>query len=107
MFGLTTDEHAFIGSRVVKPLAKNGARVYCFGSRARGTHKQFSDLDLMVEADHDCSALIGELQEQLTESNFPYKVDLVEFQHYAQAYVPGYLLERVLFPLQVTSSDLS
>jgi len=100
MFGLLTSEYDYIHKTVVLPLASLGAKVYCFGSRARGTHSKFSDLDLMIEADNDLSALIGELQEQLTQSDFPYKVDLVEFRHFAEAYKAGYLRERRLFPAQ-------
>jgi predicted nucleotidyltransferase len=98
MFGLTNGEYDYIRATVVVPLENLGARVYCFGSRARGDHKKFSDLDLMAEADQDLSALIGELQERLTESDFPYKVDLVEFRHYAEAYQAGYQREKVVFP---------
>jgi hypothetical protein len=39
------------------------------------------------------------LQERLTESNFPYKVDLVQFRHFADAYKAGYLNDRVPFRL--------
>jgi hypothetical protein len=52
----------------------------------------------MAESDQDLSALIGELQERLTESDFPYKVDLVEFRHYAEAYKAGYQREKMVFP---------
>ena len=98
MFGLTNGECDYIRAAVVAPLENLGAWVYCFGSRARGDHKKFSDLDLMAESDQDLSALIGELQERLTESDFPYKVDLVEFRHYAEAYKAGYQREKMVFP---------
>lgn len=97
MFGLTPQEHGYIYATVVEPLTRLGARVYCFGSRARGDHQPFSDLDLMVEADQELGATIGALQEVLSNSNFPYKVDLVEFCHFAEAYQGGYRHERVPF----------
>ena len=100
MFGLATSEYDYIRKTVVMPLANCDAQVYCFGSRARGDHSRFSDLDLMVESDKDLSNLIGELKERLTESNFPYKVDLVEFRHFAESYKADYLQERKLFPSQ-------
>ena len=41
---------------------------------------------------------LGALRERLTESDFPYKVDLVEFRHYAEAYKAGYQREKMVFP---------
>jgi predicted nucleotidyltransferase len=94
MFGLTPAECRFIQERVVAPLEAQGAAVFCFGSRARGDNMAFSDLDLMVESDADLSATIGQLQEQLSSSNFPYKVDLVQFRQFAEEYRAGYLRDR-------------
>ena len=92
-FGLTQSQFEFIESEVVEPLQKSGAKVYVFGSRARGDYKPFSDLDLMVESTQR-TALIGTLQEKLQESRFPFKVDLVHFSEFAEAYKNGYLKER-------------
>lgn len=97
MFGLTPAEYEHIRSSVVLPLQALGAQVYCYGSRARGDHRQYSDLDLMVEADRDLAATVSEIQEQLSRSNFPYKVDLVQLRHFAEAYKAGYLTDRKLF----------
>lgn len=96
-FGLTPAEYRYISQEVVAPLQAQGAQVFCYGSRARGDHQPFSDLDLMVEADHDLSALVSQLQEQLSAGNFPYKVDLVQLRHFADAYRPGYLRDRRAF----------
>lgn len=97
MFGLTPDEYRYILDTIVAPLEAKGARVFCYGSRARGDHQRFSDLDLMVEATLDLTPLISRLQEQLSSSNFPYKVDLVELRHFADSYKPGYLQDRRRF----------
>ena len=94
-FGLTTEEYGFIRANVVAPLEAKGAKVFCYGSRARGDQRPFSDLDLMVEADTDLSSLVADLQEMLQNSNFPYKVDLVEYRHFADAYKPGYLKDKI------------
>lgn len=48
----------------------------------------------MVEASEDLAALVSDLQDRLRESNFPYKVDLVELRHFAKAYMPDYLRDR-------------
>ncbi|HTR00617.1 MAG TPA: nucleotidyltransferase domain-containing protein [Candidatus Acidoferrum sp.] len=90
MFGLTPAEYDYIRAEVVAPLHAQGGRVFCYGSRARGDHKRYSDLDLMVEADKDLSALVSLLQEHLSNGPFPYKVELVELRDFAAAYKPGY-----------------
>jgi len=96
-FGLSDEEYHFIHKNVVEPLQEKGATIWCFGSRARGDHQKFSDLDLMVESSEDLSREIGAIQEQLSKSNFPYKVDLVQFREFAESYKEGYFKDRVPF----------
>lgn len=98
-FGLSQEEFEFICQTVVMPLEKHGALVWCFGSRARGDYNRFSDLDLMVEAQVNLGAIVAEILEQLIESNFPFKIDLVELRHFAQSYCDSYHREKVLFRL--------
>lgn len=97
MFGLTPSQYQFIYESVIAPLESKGAIVWCFGSRARGTHKEFSDLDLMVEGPESLRAEIGQIREALSNSNFPYKVDLVLRSDFALSYVPQYESERIRF----------
>lgn len=52
---------------------------YVFGSRAKGTHKRLSDLDLCY-FDHIPDLVIGDLEELFEESNLPFTVDLVRWQ---------------------------
>ena len=50
--------------------------VYIFGSRVKGTYKPFSDLDVCIKkplADHEVELLA----EKFTESDLPFKVDLI------------------------------
>jgi len=96
-FGLTDSEYAFIIQRVVEPLEKLGARVWCFGSRARGDHRPTSDLDLLVDASQDLRGKLFEISEYLIESDFPYKVDLVEEKNLAKSYRAQIERERVPF----------
>ncbi len=96
-FGLTPHEYNYIINSVVEPLKKEGAVVWCYGSRARGDHKEFSDLDLMIESSQKNDALIGLIIEELENSNFPYKVDLVHFSDFADSYKKSYLNDHVIF----------
>ncbi|WP_198014825.1 nucleotidyltransferase domain-containing protein [Hippea sp. KM1] len=52
--------------------------IYLFGSRARGNNTSFSDVDIGLLASKDISDKMTVLRDVLEESNFPYKVDLVD-----------------------------
>lgn len=65
--------------RVVKALFPE-AKVILYGSRARGTEREFSDIDLALDAGqklsrHDVQEAVG----MFAESNIPYKIDIVDF----------------------------
>jgi len=96
-FSLTKEEYNFIMKQVVTPIRELGAEVYCFGSRARGDNQEFSDLDLLIESQEDISQKISFLQEQLIESNFKYKVDLVLSKDLAESYKDNILIEKKEF----------
>ena len=54
--------------------------VYAFGSRAKRTARKYSDLDLAVMTDKPLSPLRrAELKEALSESNLPFKVDIIDW----------------------------
>ncbi len=55
--------------------------VLAFGSRVHGRGlKPFSDIDLAIMAARPvASELLCELQEQFSESDLPYKVDIVDY----------------------------
>lgn len=77
---LTPDQLKFLKDNVVKPLQQLNTEVYIFGSRATGQNQEFSDVDLMLRTDEvnqEFRQKIGEINELLINSSFPYKVDLV------------------------------
>jgi predicted nucleotidyltransferase len=58
------------------------AKIYLFGSRARGTHRQWSDIDLALDAGVILpNVRIGEVSDVLAATNMPYKVDVLDFQN--------------------------
>jgi len=97
MFGLSPPQYDYILQTVVIPLGQHGAQVWCFGSRARGDHKPFSDLDLMVESPKDLTQEMNQIKEQLESGNFPYKVDLVQLSDFAATYLDNYQSEKQIF----------
>lgn len=53
--------------------------VWAFGSRATGKAKPFSDLDLAIVTDKPLSlAVSAALSEEFSESDLPWKVDVVD-----------------------------
>ncbi|MEO2083680.1 MAG: nucleotidyltransferase domain-containing protein [Desulfurobacteriaceae bacterium] len=52
-------------------------RVILFGSRARGTHTEHSDVDLAFDSRENLEEVVRELMELLEESPLPQKVDLI------------------------------
>jgi predicted nucleotidyltransferase len=73
------EEHAAILRGVLLAHLPPGARAYVFGSRAHGGARTYSDLDLALEWDRPLGLdVIGEIAEALSESDLPYKVDIVD-----------------------------
>lgn len=73
------EDHAAIVRAVLRAHLPRGARAYVFGSRAHGGARQYSDLDLALE--WDCALgldTIGQIAEALSESDLPFKVDIVD-----------------------------
>lgn len=95
-FGLTQEELNYILEAVITPLKSEGAKVWCFGSRANGTQNKFSDLDLMIETTQDLTLMVGNIKETLSNGNFPYKVDLVLLSDFAASYLEQFEKEKVL-----------
>ncbi len=96
-FGLSDEQYRFILDHVVAPFKKVGATVWCFGSRAKGTHQKFSDLDLVIDSESDLSGILGGVEETLIESNFPFKVDLIQKKNLANSYKKNFEREKILF----------
>ena len=75
-FGLTTEEIDSILDEIQLNLGSTkDPKVYIFGSRAKGTHREFSDIDLLLKAtSYDVESLENIDFEQL---DIAYKVDFV------------------------------
>ena len=97
-FGLTDQQFQIINETVVSPLKSFGATVWIFGSRARGDHKPFSDIDIMYETKENIHLPLGfisSLKESIEESRLPYKVDLVDLKDMADSYKSTALADRI------------
>lgn len=66
--------------KILKSFLKNRKpyKVNIFGSRAIGTYKKYSDIDLWIESQPDLNRKdISELSQQFEESDLTIKVDIV------------------------------
>lgn len=58
-----------------------GTRAWVFGSRANASARRYSDLDLALQGEGRLSAdLLGLINEAFSESDLPYKVDVIDLQ---------------------------
>lgn len=64
---------------IISQSAPEAERVALFGSRANGTYKNYSDIDLVIYGDVNRAA-INRLSTLFLESNMPYKVDVTAYK---------------------------
>ena len=78
--GLRITQHEWqIVQQILQQLLA-GYVVWAFGSRVGGPCKDFSDLDLAVISDRPLPLpLMAELSEAFSESDLPWKVDVVDW----------------------------
>lgn len=98
-FGLTDSQYELLETLIIGPLKLKKAKVYIFGSRVREDHHKFSDVDILFVDDPESiidSSYISQLKENMENSNFPMKVDLVRDSELAKSFREGVERDRVL-----------
>ena len=81
-FGLEERHLKFIIDVLKKNIPQAGAAFYIFGSRAKGTYKKYSDVDIAVDLGEkplDIS-VFAKIKSVFEDSTFPYEVDIVDLQ---------------------------
>ena len=97
------DDHTAILRNVLRTYLPVDARAYVFGSRARGGARRYSDLDLALAWDRPLGYdLIGQIAEALSDSDLPFKVDIVDLSLVAPTFRKRIAADCV--PLDVYSS---
>ena len=77
-FGISKDQFEIL-DRIIEKY-KSITKVIIFGSRAKNTHKQYSDIDLCLVGNISESQL-AEINSDIMESNLIYTVDVVVFEN--------------------------
>lgn len=66
--------------KILDAILKGYPPCYVFGSRVKGTHKPFSDLDLCFKGEGRIpDRIIAELGEKFENSDLPFKVDIIDY----------------------------
>jgi uncharacterized protein len=74
-------DHRRIVLAILEADLPRGAKVWVFGSRATGRARHYSDLDLAIDAGRPLTLdEFARLAEAFSESDLPYRVDLVDWQ---------------------------
>jgi predicted nucleotidyltransferase len=104
-----SEDHAGILRGVLRAHLPEGARAFVFGSRAHGGARRYSDLDLAIEWDRPLGLdLLSRIAEALSESDLPYKVDIVDLATTDPAFRLRITADCILFeaaPLAARSVD--
>lgn len=74
-----------------------GYEVWAFGSRVKHTAKPYSDLDLVVATDSPLALeTTAALREAFSESNLPWKVDILDWATISEEFKNIILRENIL-----------
>jgi len=76
------------------------AKIYLFGSRARGTHSDRSDIDIAIDEGLVVRPRrIGEANNMFAESNIPYSIDVVDIHSVSEKMKELILKEGIIWKL--------
>lgn len=74
------------------------ADMYIYGSRARGTHRENSDLDIALDAENKLDPYaISELKDVILALNQPYHIDIVDLNNISKEFKEIIMPELVLW----------
>ena len=74
------------------------AKIYLFGSRARGTNSKFSDIDIALDAGKSLPTIdVDEVKSMFKESNIMYFIDIVDFHQMTPFMQEDVIKDRVIW----------
>ncbi len=91
-------EQASIVKQILKKHLPLGSKVWVFGSRAVKAKKEFSDLDLAIDSNQILPlSILSSLAHDFSESDLPYKVDVVDLNNINDNFRNKIRIEMILF----------
>lgn len=104
-FGISDSDLDYIVSAIAK--FDEIERASIFGSRAKGTHKPGSDIDIAIYGDRVNFDTISKLHALLEdESPMPYRFDIVDYTHLSHENLKSHI-DRIGVPIFDTASRVS
>ena len=89
-------DHRRLVLNILRADLPQSAKAWVFGSRATGRARRYSDLDLAIDVGRRLSLdEIARLSEAFSDSDLPYKVDLVDWQDIDDRWRQMIVAERV------------
>ncbi len=83
-FSMLEDKWKLLIKQTVQKYLGNDVRVFLFGSRATGTNRKWSDADAGILANQEIAGdKMIEIESEISESDIPYLVEVVDFQSVA------------------------
>lgn len=74
------------------------AKIYLFGSRARGSYKKSSDIDIALDAGKPLENVdVDEVKSMLNESNIRHLIDVLDFHSVNASMQESIVQERVVW----------
>jgi predicted nucleotidyltransferase len=89
-------DHRWLVLNIIRTNLPQGTKAWVFGSRATGRARRYSDLDLALDAGRRMTLdEIARLTEAFSDSELPYRVDLVDWRDIDDRWRHIVLSERV------------
>ncbi len=74
------------------------AKIYLFGSRAGGSYKKYSDIDIALDAGKSLESIdVDEVECMLNESNIRHLIDVLDFHSVNPAMQESIMQEKVIW----------
>ena len=98
-------DHWNIVRDILRRCLPAGTTVRIFGSRARRTARPYSDLDIAIKGPHPLGFdLIGQIAEAFSDSDLPYKVDIVDLAAVDPGFAAIVEAQGILLPPDLPNS---
>jgi uncharacterized protein len=89
-------DHRRLVQDIVRAYLPQGTKAWVFGSRATGRARRYSDLDLAIDAGRPLTLdELAELSEAFSDSDLPYRVDVVDWHNIDERWRETIIAERV------------
>jgi uncharacterized protein len=89
-------EHRRLVLNILRANLPQSTQIWVFGSRATGRARRYSDLDLAIDAGRPLTLdEIAAFAEAFSDSDLPYKVDIVDWRNIEDGWRQTIMPERV------------